>query len=198
MNPPKEFTPGEWLAEEVVRRWLKQCGRGVRIFKGSRLIPPERISVGDVTQIDEGVRIFAGKGVEIGRHVHLAFDSSISGGGSCVVGDFAGIGAGVRLITGTERVDAGGLTNPTAPPDLRTVHRGRIEIGAHAVIFTGAIVLPDITVGEGAVVSAGAVVHHDLKPWAVYAGNPLVQVRVRDSESVLKAAQIVLEREASQ
>lgn len=197
MSCPDEFAPGEWLSEEIIRGWLKQCGQGVKIFKGSRLIPPERIRIGDATQIDEGVRIFAGNGVEIGSHVHLAFGSSISGGGECVIGDFAGIGAGVRLLTGTERVEAGGLTNPTVPSDWRTAHRGRIAIGAHAVIFTGTLVLPDVTVGEGAVVSAGAVVHHDLKSWTVYAGNPLVQVGVRNKEPVLKSAQALLEREAA-
>jgi galactoside O-acetyltransferase len=143
-------------------------------------------------QIDEGVFIFAGQGVVIGHCVHLAVGSSISGGGECVIGDFAGIGAGVRLLTGTEEIDRGGLTNPTVPPELRTVRRGRVEIGAHALVLTNSVVLPDITIGEGAVVGAGSVVHHDLKPWGIYAGTPLVQVGVREAEPVLKKAQEAL------
>lgn len=192
MDWPREFAPGELLAESVVARWLKSCGRGVKIFAGCRLIPPERIEVGDFSQIDEGVRIFAGEGVGIGRHVHLAFGSSISGGGACVIGDFAGLGAGVRLITGTDVVDAGGLTNPTVPPELRPVRRGRVEIGAHAVVFTNSVVLPGVVIGEGAVVAAGSVVHHALKPWGIYAGTPLVQVGTRDAEAVLEKGRAVL------
>jgi acetyltransferase-like isoleucine patch superfamily enzyme len=37
-------------------------------------------------------------------------------------------------------------------------------------------------------VAAGAVVHHSLKPWGIYAGTPLVQVGVRRKEEILKLA----------
>ncbi len=195
MNSPPEFSPGCLLSEEVVRQWLESCGAGVKIFSGCRLVRPERVSIGDYSQIDEGVRIFAGEGVTIGRHVHLAFDCSISGGGRCLIHDFAGLGAGVRLITGTDVVGAGGLTNPTIAAPLRTVERGKVEVGPHAVVFTNSVVLPNVSIGEGAVVAAGSVVHHDLKPWAIYAGHPLVQVAVRSSKPVLAKARELLESE---
>jgi len=142
------------------------------------------ISIGDCSQIDEDVRVHAGEAVVIGRHVHLAVGCSITGGGRCEIGDYAGIGAGVRLITGTDVVDGSGLTNPTLPASVRVVRRGVVRIEAHAVVFTNAVILPDVVVGEGAVVAAGAVVHHDLKPWGIYAGNPLVQVGVRPSDTI--------------
>ena len=63
---------------------------------------------------------------------------------------------------------------------------GNITIEAHAVVFTNSIVLPNVRIGEGATVSAGSIVHHDLKPWAIYAGNPLVQVGVRPSDKILE------------
>ncbi len=193
--PPPEFATGRTLPEAEVRRWLGACGVGVKVYAGCRLIHAERIHLGDYSQIDEGVWIFAGEGVVIGRHAHLAFGSSISGGGSCRIGDFAGLGCGVRLISGTDLIDQDGLTNPTVPSERRTVRRGRIEIGAHAVIFTSAVVLPDVHIGEGAVVSAGAVVHHDLNAWGIYAGNPLVQVGVRASDEVRRKAAELLATE---
>jgi galactoside O-acetyltransferase len=152
------------------------------------LICPERIRIGNHVQIDEGVWIYAGQGVTLGNHVHMAFGSSISGGGRCEIGDFAGIGAGVRLVTGSDEIGGRGLTNPTVPDAVRTVHRGRIRIGAHAVVFTNSIVLPDVTIGQGAVVAAGAVVHHSLKPWRIYAGDPLVQVGIRPKHEILRLA----------
>jgi galactoside O-acetyltransferase len=192
MGCPPELKIGQVLPERVVRRWLKRCGQEVKLYRGCRIVGAERVALGSHVQIDEGVFIFAGQGVVIGHCVHLAVGSSISGGGECVIGDFAGIGAGVRLLTGTEEIDRGGLTNPTVPPELRTVRRGRVEIGAHALVLTNSVVLPDITIGEGAVVGAGSVVHHDLKPWGIYAGTPLVQVGVREAEPVLKKAQEAL------
>ena len=182
-----EFNPGVLVPGELLARILGRCGNGVKVYRGCRMVPPDRITIGDRSQIDEFVCIYAGEGVAIGRHVHLAFLSSISGGGTCEIGDFAGIGAGVRLLTGTEEI-AGGLTNPTIPMEFRKVRRARTSVGAHALVFTNSVVLPGVTIGEGAVVSAGSVVHRDLAPWGIYGGNPLVQVGVRDKVPILAAA----------
>ena len=81
--------PGSLLDADFIRSQFKQLGKNVKIFTGARIDNPEAVSVGDHTQIDEGVFLFAGKGIAIGRHVHLAFTSSISGGGECVIGDYA-------------------------------------------------------------------------------------------------------------
>jgi galactoside O-acetyltransferase len=191
MVVPPEFQPGELLPLEMIRQFLRSCGEGVKIYKGCRLVPPERISIGDFSQIDEDVRIFAGRGIEIGRHVHFAIGSSITGGGSCIIHDFVGIGAGTRLVTGTELLE-GGLTNPTIPSHLRVVSRQTVEVRAHALIFTNSVIFPGVTVGEGAVVSAGSLVHHDLKPWAIYGGAPLVQIGVRSRESVLEKTRALI------
>ena len=152
------------------------------------MLGADRIGIGSYSQIDEGVWVFAGEQVTIGDHVHLAFGSSISGGGRCIIHDFVGIGAGVRLITGTDLAEGMGLTNPTIPDQFRSVRRGLIEIGAHAVVFTNSVVFPDVRIGEGAVVAAGSLVHRDLPAWGIFAGNPLVQVAVRPKETVLRLA----------
>lgn len=179
--------PGELLDLAALETSLAACGRGVRVYRGCRLVPGKRIKLGDFTQVDEGVRVFAGEGVEVGRHVHLALDCVISGGGRCVIGDHAGISGGVRIVTGTEEIE-GGLTNPTVPEDLRRVRRAETRIGAHALLFTGVIVLPGVSIGEGAVVAAGSVVHRDLEGWRIYAGSPLVCVGVRERGPILDAA----------
>lgn len=181
---PPEFRAGELMPEGDLRRHLAHCGAGARIYRGCRIVGGDRVRIGACSQIDEGVFLFAGEGLEIGRNVHVAFGASVSGGGTCVIGDFAGLGAGVRIITGSEDIGGEGLTNPTVPASMRKVNRGRVEIGPHAVVFTGSIVLPDVTIGEGAVVAAGSVVHRDLKPWGIYAGNPLVQVGVRRDDLI--------------
>jgi galactoside O-acetyltransferase len=196
-DTPPEFREGDYLPLDVLRHHLGFCADSARVFRGCRLVGAGRIRIGHRSQIDEAVFMFAGEGIEIGEYVHLAMGAAIFGGGACRIGDFSGIGSAVRLVTGSEEVYGRGLTNPTVPPEFRSVRRGRIEVGAHALVFTGSIVLPNVIIGEGAVVGAGSIVHHDLKPWRIYAGNPLTCIGVRPKEQVLELAQRTLDAGAA-
>jgi len=42
-----------------------------------------------------------------------------------------------------------------------------------------AVVCPGVTIGEGAILSVGAVASHDLEPWGIYQGTPALKVRER-------------------
>lgn len=55
----------------------------------------------------------------------------------------------------------------------------RTVIGADTWIGHGAIVRPEITIGTGAIVGAGAVVTHDVAPYMVVAGVPATPIRAR-------------------
>lgn len=178
-NSPPEFVESSCLSDAVLKSFLGECGEEVCVYSGCRIVPGEKVRLGSRSQIDEGVFIFAGEGVEIGVHVHVAFGASISGGGACRIGDFASIGAGVRILTGTDNLDASKLNNPTIPSSERAVLRRFTDVGAFSLVFTNSIVFPGVNIGEGTVVAAGSIVHHDLLPWTVYAGNPLVPVSDR-------------------
>ena len=47
-------------------------------------------------------------------------------------------------------------------------------------ICARAIILPGVTIGEGAIVAAGAVVTKDVEPWSVVAGNPAKFIKKRE------------------
>ena len=63
------------------------------------------------------------------------------------------------------------ITKPNRP--LVTACDG-VWIGARAMI------LPGVTIGEGAVVAAGAVVTKDVEPWTVVGGNPARFIKKRE------------------
>ena len=54
-----------------------------------------------------------------------------------------------------------------------------MRIGRHAWVASHAIVLPGVTIGEGAVVAAGAVVTKDVEPYLMVGGNPARPIRKR-------------------
>lgn len=61
-----------------------------------------------------------------------------------------------------------------------------LAIGNDVWLGTNALVLPSVhTIGDGAVVAAGAVVHKDIPPYAVVVGNPARVVRFRFPPDVI-------------
>lgn len=64
-----------------------------------------------------------------------------------------------------------------------------IFIGSNCWIGAGAIVLPGVSIGDGAVVAAGSVVTKDVVPWSIVAGNPakFIKNRPRTQPSSLHA-----------
>lgn len=70
----------------------------------------------------------------------------------------------------------------TQPNESRIVpyvnsHKGSISVDADAWIGTGAVILPGVTVGEGAVVGANSVVTRDVLPYTVVGGVPARKIK---------------------
>jgi len=70
--------------------------------------------------------------------------------------------------------------------------RGDTQVGNDVWIGMDAMVMPGVTIGNGAIIAARAVVAADVPPYSVVAGNPAQVVRERfkpkDVERLLKAA----------
>lgn len=144
-----------------------------------------RFTLGAHSQIDDFVFLFIGQKCHIGRNVHIASFCSIIGGGELIMEDFSGLSAGCRIITGSDDFTGPWMTNPTVDPKFTHVRRGRVHIGRHAVLGTNVVVFPDVVIGEGAAVGAGAVIRKDLEPWGIYAGQNPKRVGHRDKEAIL-------------
>ncbi len=72
--------------------------------------------------------------------------------------------------------------------DKDSLKRTRLTIGNDVWIGHGVILLPGVTsVGDGAVIGAGSVVHQDVPPYAIVVGNPARIIRYRFSVQTIKA-----------
>lgn len=86
-------------------------------------------------------------------------------------------------MTGTDDFKEWGFGNSTINNAFRNVQMKKIHIGKFCVIGGNSVILPGVTIGEGATVGAGSVVTKDLKPWGIYVGNK--RIGWRDKEKVL-------------
>lgn len=159
-----------------------------KIYSGAKIISPEKLVLGVCSQIDDFCFINTGKGCLIGRNVHIASFSSITGGGVCEIGDFSGLSAGCRLLTASDDFIGPFLTNPTVPSDFTNVMSARVKIGRHVILGANSVVFPGVSIGDGVAVGAGSVIRKDLDAWGIYVmkGNSLVKIRDRNQTEILK------------
>ncbi len=151
---------------------MARIGEGAKIFPLARVLNPERLSLGDHSTIDDFVFLNAGESTKIGRYVHVACHASVIGGGTLVIGDYAVLATGARVLTATDTFTDGARMSTNLPDEFRHVIRAPVTIGRDAFVGANAVILPGVTLGEGAVAGAGAVVTGDLEAWTVYTGCP--------------------------
>lgn len=60
---------------------------------------------------------------------------------------------------------------------------GEITIGRNVFIGAKALILPGISIGDGAVIGAGSVVTKDVEAWSVIGGNPAREIKKRNLKS---------------
>ena len=85
------------------------------------------------------------------------------------IGDRAAISPRVTLVIHTQ-------PNVSRIVDYVNSKKGKITIENDAWIGTGVVILPDVKIGEGAVVGANAVVTKDVPPYTVVGGIPAKQI----------------------
>lgn len=121
------------------------------------------------TEIDDSTVIFApfytnfGKFTTIGKNVFINHACSFLDMGGITIEDEALIGPRVNLVT---------ENHPLNPADRRALITRPVTIKRKAWIGAGATILPGVTVGENAVVAAGAVVSKDVPDNMIVAGIP--------------------------
>jgi acetyltransferase-like isoleucine patch superfamily enzyme len=138
------------------------------------------VVIGAGSRIDSFVKIEGGKGVRIGRYVHIASFAHIGiGGGVVEIGDYAAVASGGRIISGSNQVDAISMS-ACAPRDMQRVISYKTVLDRYSVVLAGATVLPGRTLHEGAVLAAGSVLTKDIPAWEIWGGIPAQFIRKRD------------------
>lgn len=128
-------------------------------------------------------------GAKVGNHVHIYNSAIVYFPWNLEIGDWSSIGEWAliynlgpvkigKLTTVSHRAHLCAGTHDYLLSDLPLL-KPPISIGDQAWICADAFVGPGVTVGEGAVVGARAVVMKDVGPWIVVAGNPAKTIKKR-------------------
>ncbi|HON78339.1 MAG TPA: acyltransferase [Spirochaetota bacterium] len=156
---------------------------GVTIFEPTRITGLPNIEFGKNIIIDSYTFIYSNKRLKIGNNVHIASFVFLSGGEVIEIGDFVGLFQGCKIYASTDDFKDWGFGNPTIDEKYRNPYRAPVVIGKFAVVGANSVVLPGVTIGEGASVGACSVVTRDLEPWGIYIGNK--KIGERNKQGVL-------------
>ena len=173
---------GYKLRQIYYQRKFSSFGKNVLIDAGVLISGPENISIGEYTWIDSFVRLEGVLGeIKIGRRVHVASGSILSGGGGLEIQDYVGIGAGAKIYTNSEApIDGKRMSGPMIPWKHKGYIRKPILIEKDAVVGANSVVLPGVCIGEGAVIGANSLVTRDIPAWSIAVGVPARVAGKRD------------------
>jgi tetrahydrodipicolinate N-acetyltransferase len=131
-----------------------RCEGVVSLQRGVRIVVDGgTLSIGHGTNVNGSARLLVRSGLTLGEHCTLSWDCQL------LDNDFH-----TMTIDGTER--------PSTAP---------ITIGNRVWIGTAAVILKGVTIGDGAVVAAGAIVSRDVPAHAIVAGTPAKVIGSCDS-----------------
>jgi len=132
-----------------------KLGKECHIYPNVKIWAPWNLSVGDFVGIGDGTNVYCMDRITIG--------------------DYAVISQGAHLCGGTHDYNSSNFQLIAKP----------ILIGAHAWICADAFIHPGVTIPEGTVIGARAVITKTPEHcWAIYAGNPAILVGNRKSHHV--------------
>ena len=130
--------------------------------------------VGSRVTFYPGIKINPARSIVLGNHVDLAWGVIITTKGGVEIGDRTMIGYNSQIISANHRIP------PQGGPIFNAGHESKkVIIGRDVWIGAGAIILPGISIGEGAIVAAGSVVTKDVSPFTVVGGNPAKLIKER-------------------
>lgn len=157
---------------------LKKVGKNVKIHCMAIIPHPETVSIGDNVRID-AFTILSAKEIVIGSHVHIGAHCVLSGRGRIEFQDFSAMSHGARIFTSTDDLSVPALVNTTVPDELQALITGDVCIEKHAIIGTGAVLMPGVTLGMGSVAGAMSYVKDSVRPYSIVGGVPAKFIRER-------------------
>ena len=177
---------------EYDKKLLRLCGNDVFISEKVEIRRPQIVSIGNHTAIDTGFYITTK--AEAGDYIHIGPYVNVIGGADAqlILGNFITIGAGSKLLCGSDMLSGDNLvTTPGIPVEYTKVKREQIVVENFASIGVNVVIMPGVIIKEGSVIGAGSVVTKNTEPWTIYVGIPARPVKKRPKEKMLGYAKLL-------
>ncbi|HYW36072.1 MAG TPA: DapH/DapD/GlmU-related protein, partial [Balneolaceae bacterium] len=159
-----------------IRKQVNQTMELSNKLNAATEVDEARTYLGEITgeKINENTTVFTPFHTNFGRHIRLGRNVFINH--ACSFLDLGGITIEDDVMIGPS-VNITSENHPVEVADRKTLVPGAVIIKRNAWIGAAATIMPDVTIGENAVVAAGAVVTKDVPANTVVAGVPAKVVK---------------------
>lgn len=175
----------------LVKTEIHHAGRDSKFLGTNFIYGGKYIQIGCNTLIDKNVSITAQyvEGISIDKSVIVSI------GDNCRIGQFSHVTGINRIKIGNGvRTGASVLITDNAhgefkyeqlkiQPNLRPLYsKGGVIIGNNVWIGEKATIMPGVTIGDGAIIGANAVVTHDVPPYTTAVGCPAKIIKLSEKK----------------
>ena len=171
-----------------IRGWIMR--QKVRIYNREAFIETSIISCDSPRQIRFSENSSVRKGtvlsvasrnvnsyIKVGKNTYIGENNNLrAADGVIEIGDGCLISQGITIVTSNHDIKRSLLITQQG----WVSKRGRIIISDDVWIGANAVILPDVTIGKGAVIAAGSVVTKDIPEYSVVAGIPAKIIKYRE------------------
>ena len=150
------------LIPNPIRKWYLRCfgvkiGRKSCIHRGCKFFHVGNFSIGESSVINFGCYLDNRRGIAIGDNVGIAHNT--------------------KIYTLGHNLNSPQFETKGLP----------VKIEDNVFIFSNAMIMPGVTIHEGAIVLAGSVVTKDVPAWTIVGGNPAKEIKKRGREILYKS-----------
>lgn len=166
-----------YSSEELQQIKFKSVGKDVLISRYSRLYNVENIEIGNNVRIDDFC-IISGN-VVLHNRIHIGAYCGLYGKFGIEMDDFSGLSPRCTIFSASDDFGGEFLISPMVPDKFTNVTGGKVHLKKFSQVGAGTIILPGVTLNEGAAVGAMSFVKVDLEEWKIYGGNPVKFLKKR-------------------
>lgn len=171
---------GFYSLDELQQIGFKKIGKDVFVSRKASIYSANKISLGNHVRVDDFC-ILSGN-ITIGNYVHISAYTALYGKGEIVIGNYCGCSPRCTLLSATDDFSGEYMISPLVPAEFTNVQIGKIVLCNYAQLGANTVVLPNTTIGEGAVTGSLTFVNRSLEPWSINIGIPCRKLKERKKE----------------
>jgi acetyltransferase-like isoleucine patch superfamily enzyme len=169
------------LIQHLWKQLPERVKEGLKELRKKKALLGTNSSIHPTATIGHKVKI--GPNVSIGRYTNINENTSIR---NAEIGSFCALAPEINFISGNHVMKKPALQaqfyTDTLELPFGSRDNGGIKVGHDVWIGYGAVILPEVEIGDGAIIGARSVVTKDVEPYEVVAGNPARHIRYRFDE----------------